>query len=343
MTKKIFSYFSILSLIITGCTIKENTTISYQLDLPAHFSNPIIPTNNPLTKEAIALGEKLFFDPILSRDSSIACVNCHHPQLAFADSVAISPGVDGRLGFRNAPTLMNMAWLDLINKDGGISKLDLQAMTPIEDHEEMDLSVLKVAKRLNDQPEYVSLSNQAYQRPIDAFVITRALASYLRTLTSFNSPYDQYVLGDTTALSLSAIRGKALFFSKKANCSQCHSGFNFTNNGFENNGLYNVYKDNGRQRVTLLPEDESKFRVPTLRNIALTAPYMHDGSVENMEAVITHYDTGGKNHPNKSAILQPLHLSTAEKRDLIAFLESLTDVKYVQPLVELPSIENVDK
>jgi len=325
MTKKLLVYFACLYLIVACLPVKEKVpTSNYQLTLPSHIPSPKLPTNNPLTKEAVALGEKLFFDPILSRDSSIACKNCHLPQLAFSDSVAISPGVDGRLGFRNAPTLMNLAWLDLINKDGGISKLDLQAMTPIEDHEEMDLSVLKVAKRLNDQPEYVSLSKKAYQRPIDAFVITRALASYLRTLTSFNSPYDQYVLGDTAALSQSAIRGKNLFFSKKANCSQCHSGFNFTNNAFENNGLYNAYIDNGRQRVTLLPEDESKFRVPTLRNITLTAPYMHDGSLKNLEAVIVHYNKGGNNHPYKSTILQPLDLSASEKNDLLAFLETLT-------------------
>ena len=326
MTKKIYIYCTSLCLLIACVNNNEiPTTNQYQLQLPTHFPSPSIPTNNPLTKEAIALGKKLFFDPILSRDSSIACNSCHHPALAFSDSVAISPGVDGRLGLRNAPTLMNAAWLQLINKDGGITKLDLQAMTPIEDHEEMDISVLKVAEKLNAQADYVALSNSAYQRPLDPFVITRSLAAYLRTLVTVNSPYDHYLEGNTKALSEAAIRGKEIFFGQ-AKCSQCHSGFNFTNNAFENNGLYSEYKDNGRQRVTLLPADEGKFRVPTLRNIKLTAPYMHDGSLKTLKEVITHYNTGGKAHANKSALIQQINLSTSEIEDLESFLWSLTDV-----------------
>ena len=330
MTKKICCYISCLWLIVACSSATEKVdTSNYELQLPVHFPKPTIPINNPLTKEAIALGEKLFFDPILSRDSSIACNSCHHPQLAFSDSVAISSGVDGRLGFRNAPTLMNVAWLQLINKDGGVAKLDLQAMTPIEDQEEMDVSILKVAKRLNAQADYVDLANRAYQRPLDAFVITRALASYLRTLISSNSPYDQFVAGDSIALSEAAIRGKELFFSKKTNCSSCHSGFNFTNNEFENNGLYTLYKDNGRQRVTLLPEDEGKFRVPTLRNIELTAPYMHDGSLKTLKEVVNHYNIGGHSPANKSALIQALNLSASELDDLESFLRSLTDEAFV--------------
>jgi len=189
----------------------------------------------------------------------------------------------------------------------------------------MDISILKVAKRLNQQPTYVALAQKAYQRPLDAFVITRALASYLRTLISTNSKYDQYIEGDSMALSEAAISGKQLFFSSKTNCSRCHAGFNFTNNQFENNGLYKEFNDNGRERITLQPEDNGKFRVPTLRNIELTAPYMHDGSLKNIEAVIAHYNSGGKNHPNQNDLIKPLSLTPTEKQDLIAFLKSLTD------------------
>lgn len=328
MIRKICVYISSLCLIFACSPAKEKIQLStYQLQLPAHFPKPVIPNDNPLTKEAIALGKKLFFDPILSRDSSIACNSCHHPHLAFSDSVAISPGVDGRLGFRNAPTLMNVAWLDLINKDGGVTKLDLQAMTPIEDHEEMDISILKVAKRLDAQADYVALADSAYQRPLDAFVITRALAAYLRTLVASDSPYDHYLEGNNEALSEAAIRGEEIFFGK-AKCIQCHSGFNFTNNAFENNGLYSQYKDNGRQRVTLLPKDEGKFRVPTLRNVELTAPYMHDGSLKTLEEVLTHYNKGGKTSTNKSTLIEPLNLSNPEIDDLKSFLRSLTDITF---------------
>lgn len=330
MTKKIYIYCICLCLLIACVNNNEPPTPSpYQLQLPSYFPNPTIPVNNPLTKESIALGKKLFFDPILSRDSSIACNSCHHPVLAFSDSVAISPGVDGRLGLRNAPTLMNVAWLQLINKDGGITKLDLQAMTPIEDHEEMDISILKVAERLNAQADYVALSNEAYQRPLDAFVITRALAAYLRTLVTVNSPYDHFLEGNQKALSEAAIRGKDIFFGQ-AKCSQCHSGFNFTNNGFENNGLYAEYVDKGRQRVTLLTKDEGKFRVPTLRNIELTAPYMHDGSLKSLKEVLSHYNSGGKTSANQSILIQPLNLSSFELADLEAFLRSLTDEAFVE-------------
>jgi len=329
MRQKI-TYLLISFFLILACSApnKKSSNRDYQLALPAHFPAPNIPANNPLKQEAIILGKKLFFDPILSRDSSIACNSCHLPELAFSDSVAISLGVGGNLGFRNAPTLMNLAWLEVVHKDGGVRKLDIQAMTPIEDEFEMDISILKVAKRLNQQPTYVALAQKAYQRPLDAFVITRALASYLRTLISANSKYDQYIEGDSMALSEAAISGKQLFFSSKTNCSSCHTGFNFTNNQFENNGLYKEFNDNGRERITLQPEDNGKFRVPTLRNIELTAPYMHDGSLKNIEAVIAHYNSGGKNHPNQNDLIKPLSLTPTEKQDLIAFLKSLTDTTF---------------
>ncbi|MEM6320251.1 MAG: cytochrome c peroxidase [Bacteroidota bacterium] len=311
---------------LIGCQNEKNKLpTAYPLAVAAHFLEPVIPSNNPLTVEAVELGKRLFSDPILSKDSSISCQSCHLPKLAFADSVAISPGVEGHLGFRNAPTLMNTAWLDLINKDGGVAKLDMQAMTPIEDHDEMGISVLKVAKRLNQNSSYVTLAQKAYGRPLDPFVITRSLASYLRTLISDNSSYDQYLNGNETAMTEAAIRGKNLFFGEKTNCSRCHSGFNLTNNQFENNGLYEQYKDNGRQRVTLEPSDEGKFRIPTLRNVALTAPYMHDGSIKDLKSVINHYNRGGKGHHNQNELIRPLNLTEQEQEDLLAFLEALTD------------------
>lgn len=303
----------------------------YDLQLPKGFPKPVFAKNNQLTSERIAFGKKLFFDPILSSDSTIACATCHKPELAFADSVSVTKGIEGRVGFRNAPTLVNVAYHGRLNKDGGVVKLDMQAVVPIEDEDEMGYSLLEAADRLSKHPEYSKMSMDAYGRPPDPFTITRALASFERTLISGNSRYDQYFFQNKKdILTESEKRGMELFFSKKTNCSVCHEGFNFTRNTYENNGLKTDYsEDQGRQRVSLLKEDIGKFRVPTLRNIALTAPYMHDGSVNSLEEVIEHYNRGGKNHPNKNELIRPLNLGETQKTDLINFLKTLTDVAFV--------------
>lgn len=302
----------------------------YELVLPAGFPELVIPENNALTQTRVRLGKKLFYDPILSRDSSISCNTCHLQNHAFSDNKAISPGVEGRRGFRNAPTLANVAYLDLINKDGGVTKLGLQALVPIEDKDEMDLSIVKAAARLNKIDTYVQLSHQAYGKAPDAFVISRALASFQRTMISGNSRFDQFHYQDKTdILTEQEQLGKALFFSEETQCATCHEGFDFTNGVFENNGLYLEYKDQGRKRVTAKEEDRAKFRVPTLRNIALTAPYMHDGSLNTLEEVVTHYNSGGQAHVNKNEFIRPLNLTTEEQTDLVAFLKTLSDESFV--------------
>lgn len=321
----------LLALAGVGCREGDPSPIDdtpYALQLPPGFPYPDIPEDNALTVARVALGKRLFYDPILSADSTISCASCHLPALAFADDAPISPGVGRRLGLRNAPTLANVAYLTLVNKDGGVPKLDLQALVPIEDHNEMDLSILSAALRLNAHPDYLEAFQRAYGEEASPFTITRALAAFLRILISGDSPYDRYEQGKGS-LSESAKRGSALFFSERAQCSSCHSGFNFTDNGFHNNGLYDTYADPGRMRATFLPEDEGKFRVPTLRNIALTAPYMHDGSLPGLEAVIAHYNSGGSQHPNKDERIRPLGLSEMEKADLLAFLQALTDSTFI--------------
>ena len=319
--------FIILCVFILSACQNDQT---YHLALPANFPIPTIPENNTLTSARIALGKKLFYDPILSIDTTLSCVSCHKPALAFSDSVPISPGVHGRLGFRNAPSLANTAYLDLINKDGGVVKLDMQAVVPIEDEDEMGLPLVYAAQRLREHPEYPKLCKEAYDQPPNPFVITRALAAFQRTMISGNSLYDQYMQGKKDALDSAQIRGMELFFSDRTQCSECHAGFNFTTNQFENNGLKEDYSgDLGRQRVTSKEKDEGKFRVPSLRNIAVTAPYMHDGSVPTLQAVITHYNSGGKQHPNKSNDIQPLKLSPQEQSDMIRFLEALTDSMFL--------------
>jgi cytochrome c peroxidase len=303
---------------------------SYTLHLPEGFPEPDYPKDNALTAARVALGKRLFYDPLLSRDSSISCNSCHKQAHAFSDPLAISPGVAGRLGKRNAMSLVNLAYTTKANRDGGVPKLDLQAIVPIETEEEMDFTAEEISQRLLQDPSYVQLFQEAYERGPDAFTITRALGAFQRTLLSGNSAYDQYEFqGKKEALNASEIRGKELFFSARLNCSSCHNGFNFTTGEFANNGLYEVYEDNGRRDVTLAEEDIGRFKIPTLRNIAVSAPYMHNGSLNTLEEVIDHYNQGGKNHPNKDERIKPLNLTEAEKTDLINFLESLTDSTFL--------------
>ncbi|MCB0546691.1 MAG: c-type cytochrome [Phaeodactylibacter sp.] len=323
----------LLLLVLSACRPEENSLIDetpYGLELPAGFPYPEIPEDNALTAARVALGKRLFYDPILSEDSTVSCAACHKQALAFADDVPVSPGVKGRLGFRNAPTLANVAYLERLNKDGGVAKLGLQPVVPIEDHNEMNLPLQEAVRRLNGHPDYPEAFLRAYGEQASPFTLTRALASFMRTLISGDSRYDQYVNGKDNALSEAELRGMALFFSERASCSSCHQGFNFTDDSFRNNGLYDVYTDRGRQRITLKEEDVGKFRVPTLRNIALTAPYMHDGSLPSLEAVIEHYSRGGSSHPNKDTLISARQFNEQEKADLAAFLNTLTDTAFIE-------------
>lgn len=300
------------------------------LAVPAGFSAPEFPAGNELTAARWALGKKLFYDPVLSRDSTLSCASCHHAAKAFSDTVAFSPGVGGLPGTRNAPTLANIGYHPYFTREGGVPTLEMQILVPIQEHNEFDFNILLIAERLLRDTAYVRMSREAYDREPDAFVITRSIACFERTFVSGQSRYDQYFFqGKNTALTATEKRGMDLFFSEKTNCSQCHAGFNFTNYAFENNGLYSNYPDPGRFRLTELESDRARFKVPTLRNVALTAPYMHDGSLQTLEAVVEHYNSGGQPHPNKSALLRPLDLTAAEKTDLVAFLRSLTDNAFV--------------
>lgn len=313
-----------------SCQQKEERVIPvnnpYPLKIPKGFPEPNISSDNPLTVESVALGKKLFFDPILSSDNSIACASCHHPQKAFSDTVQFSQGVAGRLGKRNAPPLMNLVYNETFLRDGGARTLPLQVLVPLTDHAEMNLSLKEAVKRLKNQPEYVEMTQKAYNREINGFTITRALAAFQQTLISGNSPYDEYHFeGKKEALSSAQIRGLKLFQSEKTNCTKCHSGFNFTSNTYENNGLYAHFKDEGRFLITRDSTDIAKFKVPSLRNVALTAPYMHDGSLNTLEEVIQHYESGGKSHKHQSPHIRGFELTEQEREDLKVFLESLTD------------------
>jgi len=326
-------YYSILFFTIVSCQKTRETVSLYAPELmetPLGFPEPTVPEDNEFTKARWDLGKKLFFEKALSIDNSVSCSSCHRPELAFSDDKALSLGVENRAGTRNSPTLANLAYHPYFTREGGVPTLEMQILVPIQEHNEFDFNILLIANRLNQDSVYVRMAQEAYDREPDAFVITRALACFERSLLSGYSLYDQFVNHNKAdALSAAQIRGMNLFFSDRTNCATCHSDFNFTNYAFENNGLYEDYEDEGRFKLTGEEADRALFKVPTLRNIALTAPYMHDGSFGTLEAIIDHYNSGGKNHPHKSELIQPLSLSESEKNDLKKFLISLTDEHFV--------------
>jgi len=323
----------VLFLSVSSCKtdplIGENN--SYQLHIPPGFEYPFIPDDNPLTQEKIELGKKLFYDPALSVDSSLSCAGCHKQEYAFSDHVSISEGVAGETGFRNAPSLANVAWYPIMLKDGGNPNLEMQVYVPLETHFEMNYNMVLLVDRLAKDPFYVADFKAVFGTGVDPFGITRALAAFERTLISGNSNFDQYIYqGNKTAMNASEIRGMNLFFSNELNCASCHNGYLFTDNTFQNDGYFSDYSaDSGRARITLLHADVGKFRVPSLRNIALTAPYMHNGSVATLDELIDRYATGGSGHENQSELIKSFTLTPQQKNDLLNFLNALTDETFI--------------
>lgn len=303
---------------------------SNYLKIPDHFPAPIFPEDNQFTDSRWELGKKLFFEKRLSKDGKISCGSCHIPSQAFSDSIAFSKGSDQLSGRRNSSSLTNVAYHPYFMREGGVPTLEMQVIVPIQEHNEFNHSLVQITELLKDDSVYQSMSLNAYQRQIDPYVIVRAIATFERSLISGESPYDHFLKGVGGILSASALRGKELFFSSRTNCSSCHSGNLFTSFQFENNGLDSNYSDKGRMRFSGDSADLALFKVPTLRNIELTAPYMHDGRFNNLAEVIEHYNSGGKRHPNKSPLVKGLQLNEAEKSDLIDFLKSLTDTEFIE-------------
>lgn len=306
--------------------IKENKL----MDIPQGFPEMKFSEGNEFNKERWDLGKKLFYDPIMSLNNTVSCASCHKVENAFSDTVAFSLGNASSVGKSNAPTLTNIGYNPYFTRAGGVPTLEMQILVPIQEHDEFNTNILDIVEKLKLNEYYSQQSLKAYNREIDSFVITRALANFERSLISGNSQYDKFVYqNNSTAFTSSQQKGKDLFFSSKTNCYQCHSDFNFTNYAFENNGIYVDYADLGRMRLTNIQSDKAKFKVPTLRNIALTAPYMHDGSITTLEGVVNHYDSGGKPHMNKNSLIRPLGLTSIEKSNLVDFLNSLTDNDFI--------------
>lgn len=283
------------------------------------------PADNALTESRAQLGKRLFFDRRLSRTGDIACVTCHPADHAFSDPAAVSTGVDQRQGTRNAPALVNLAWSNSFFWDGRAATLEEQAGKPIENPDEMDLSLPEAVARVASDASYVAAFDEAYGGPVTEESLRKAIASFVRVVVSSDSPYDRHLRGDDATFGEAERRGEQLFLSEKAACFHCHPGGSLTNDGFFNNGTFRDGGDAGRKLVTGRTGDAGKFKVPGLRNIAASAPYMHDGSLATLDDVLDHYVRGGGGNAFTDPTIRPLTLTPDERADLLAFLRSLTD------------------
>jgi cytochrome c peroxidase len=285
-----------------------------------------VPEDNPLTSEKVKLGRRLFRERLLSRDRSLACVDCHKPKRAFTDGRAKAVGVYGRTGPRSVPTIVNRAWGESFFWDGRIRTLEEQVVQPILAELEMDLTIEETVDRLRGKRRYRNAFRRAFGRGINGEDLARALAAYVRTIQAGDSPYDRHQFGDDGALSVDARAGLRLFRGK-ANCTACHVGPTLSDEEFHNTGVAwrgGRFLDDGRYAVTKSEADRGKFKTPTLRELARTAPYMHDGSLETLEDVVNFYSDGARKNPNLDPELRPLNLSDSEKKRLRAFLRSLS-------------------
>lgn len=312
---------------------------------PAHFPDPVYDlSRNPLTREGVELGRFLFYDGILSRTNQIGCGTCHQQEAAFTHhGHELSHGVDDLLGTRNSPSIQNLAWNPSFFWDGGVHDLDLVPFNPVENPVEMDETVKNVIIKLQNTPlatakmrvDYPLMFKKAFgDEQITSERMMKALSQFMLSLVSAESRYDYYRLGDQSALTVEEQRGMAIFRSK---CGSCHEGELFTDYSFRNNGLIpSGADDQGRFGITANPADRYKFKVPSLRNVGLTAPYMHDGRYHSLQEVLDHYSDSI--HPSAtldSALNRPgqkpgISLTATEKQSIIAFLATLSDGHFIR-------------
>ncbi|MBX7243435.1 MAG: cytochrome-c peroxidase [Bacteroidia bacterium] len=330
---KIFSVLILISgFFLAGCPDKVDPDKEIKFIAPAHFPAPIY--NQEITPAGFKLGKRLFYDPILSIDSTISCGSCHQQKGAFAHiDHDLSHGVFNRLGKRNAPAIQNMAWQPSFFWDGGVLQLDLQPFGPIENPLEMDLPLNQAVHRLRRNSTYLTLFKDAFgitdSAQITAGLMGKAFGEFMKMLVSSSSKYDKYLLNEIS-LTSEEQAGLTIF---KERCESCHKGVLLTDFSFRNNGIA-VTQDSGRAHITLNPADLYTFRVPSLRNIEKTAPYMHDGRFATLNAVLNHYASGVQNTPNLDPLLNQggtlgIPLSETEKTQIIAFLKTLTDTEFM--------------
>lgn len=331
----------LLSAIIVACSspsepagtqdVTQDIT-PFVMNLPQGFPALAVPDyEQPMTRAKVELGRKLFADPILSVNGTVACATCHQAQNGFTAPVPVPAGVFGRRGLRNAPTLTNVAYNRSFFWHGGSVNLQAQALSSLENEDEMGNEADNIVRSLRAHGEYPRLFRRAFGKEVDILGVLDAIAAFERTLISGNSRYDRFERGDKSALNASEERGRALFFSGRTECASCHAGFNFTSGAFEDNGNQAQYVDLGRYMMTANDRDKGKFKVPTLRNVERTAPYFHNGAFPTLESVVAHYNAGGKSSPNQNSRVKSLGLTTEEQQDLANFLKALTDEEFLQP------------
>jgi cytochrome c peroxidase len=323
---------------LTGCRSKVSEV---PVGSPAQIHAPLglppvpIPTDNPPTAATIALGKRLFYDKRLSKDDTLACATCHNPKYDFTDRHPRSMGVGGAMGLRNAPTLINVAYQPLQFWDGRAGSLEAQAASPIADPLEMNQPHKVSVSKLGKDPVYRQMFHDAFGSPdITLGRVEKSLASFERTILSGDSAFDRYLYGkQETALTPGQARGLALFINPaKGNCAACHTITPqyalFTDGQFHNIGVGvaddGTLKDVGRYHETTVQTDTGAFKTPTLRNVANTAPYMHDGSLQTLEQVVDFYAGGGNSNPYLDRDIKMIHLTGQERRDLVEFLKSLS-------------------
>lgn len=350
-------------LLIVGATIQLWPNDSFDWQLPRDIPLPLVPADNPMSDSKVELGRRLFYDARLSISGGLPCAGCHVQELAFTDGRARAVGATGAIHPRGSMSLVNVAYASRLNWANHLQdRLEIQALTPLfgDEPPEMGMSGREegVVQVLRDDAFYAQRFPATFPNDADPFSIlnaVRAIASFTRSIVSFDSPYDHFLRGDATALNAAQQRGMQLFFSERLECFHCHGGFNFTDSsthanamvetaGFHNTGLYNLGGDGaypadntGLFDLTGKRRDMGRFKAPSLRNIAVTAPYMHDGSIETLDGVIDHYARGGRLitegptagdgrlNPYRSEFVSGFELSLQEREDLIAFLHSLTD------------------
>jgi cytochrome c peroxidase len=285
-----------------------------------------VPEDNPLTPEKVALGRRLFSDRRLSRDGSMACATCHDPDRAFTDGRTLAIGYDRQRGTRNVPTIVNRGYGSTFFWDGRAASLEAQVLEPIQGSRELASSVADVVASLRNDLSYRSAFAEVFGREPSGEDLARALASYVRSIQSGDSPFDRHLDRDARALSRDAKAGLTLF-NGRANCWLCHVGPTFSDERFHNTGVAwrnGRFQDPGRAVVTGEPRDRGAFKTPTLREVARTGPYMHDGSLRRLEDVVEFYSRGGRPNPNLDPLIEPLRLTSADQRALVAFLRSLS-------------------
>lgn len=346
-----FVIFGVMILGIWACkkdpeSPAQNTPTPYEIPVISNFRPFPIDTENPLTEEGVDLGHRLFFERKLSNDNTLSCAGCHRPENGFSDPRQFSIGTQGIAGSRNAMAIFNLAWSEGFFWDGRAATLREQAILPIEDSIEMHLPLAEAVSRLKAIPAYTQRFEKAFgTQEITPALIGKALEQYMKALISYNSPFDKYKRGEA-ALSPAAAKGEILFNTEQADCFHCHTtpelmvhaSKTFVNNGLDEIDNPNDFIDKGRGKITGNPDDNGKFKVPSLRNLAFTAPYMHDGRFKTLDEVIDFYNEGPKISPSLEPIMiaeanrrliqfgrYGLGLTPEQKEDLKAFLLSLSD------------------